>query len=177
MGVFLADIISLLNKEGLPHARGGVSIERRWVADMRRSSPRPWGCFFQSNFQTPGSKVFPTPVGVFPDARSCSQCWPGLPHARGGVSKKACLFRQASWVFPTPVGVFPCMQAAQQASSGLPHARGGVSQGMFHGMRQALSSPRPWGCFSAWRKVGAWTTVFPTPVGVFRQHRRSHSLL
>ena len=90
------------------------------------SSPRPWGCFYESLCALRFRSVFPTPVGVFllcvvVDGKTAS-----LPHARGGVSVSSCardISRMSSprpWgcfqvdpritftrsVFPTPVGVF-----------------------------------------------------------------------
>ena len=71
--------------------------------------------------------VFPTPVGVFLAVECGKSGDPGLPHARGGVSRGrvrqkrrprssprpwGCFQREADKrlldiVFPTPVGVFP----------------------------------------------------------------------
>ena len=70
----------------LPHARGGVSYDELLFLIRRRSSPRPWGCFFAEAEELAFTQVFPTPVGVF-----LSEHWPlrrsrRLPHARGGVS-------------------------------------------------------------------------------------------
>ena len=73
------------------------------------------------------SRVFPTPVGVFPWQEWCRVDGLGLPHARGGVSAgmrvlvdsvpssprpwgcflSAYFGRASRIVFPTPVGVFP----------------------------------------------------------------------
>ena len=50
---------------------------------------------------------------------------------------------------------------------GLPHARGGVSVFGYIDIGRALSSPRPWGCFSRQQQTKLLVTVFPTPVGVF----------
>ena len=55
-------------------------------------------------------------------------------------------------VFPTPVGVFPFVTWAKQIKISLPHARGGVSQKEMLSFDEALSSPRPWGCFSTGEK-------------------------
>ena len=74
-------------EKGLPHARGGVSLEQvveiatalvfptlvgvflRYDADglgAGVSSPRSWGCFQESTLIQYFSEVFPTLVGVFP---------------------------------------------------------------------------------------------------------------
>ena len=45
VGVFLAPFLALLTTSRLPHARGGVSLERLGWRLVGRSSPRPWGCF------------------------------------------------------------------------------------------------------------------------------------
>ncbi len=54
-----------------------------------------------------------------------------------------------------------------RSKCGLPHARGGVSSRKSDLDAAIMSSPRPWGCFSPWRKHGKDHHVFPTPVGVF----------
>ena len=152
---------------GLPHARGGVSMYASPRRLQPQSSPRPWGCFSRLQATQCFSTVFPTPVGVFPTARSSAVSWVSLPHARGGVSLRVVCSGEAVIVFPTPVGVFLNSGIIDEAGNRLPHARGGVS-----GWRAALrtrprSSPRPWGCFFQKVGEGLAETVFPTPVGVF----------
>ena len=110
-----------------------------------------------------------------------------LPHARGGVSKRAEMWdrlRLSSprpWgcflidkvailtkhVFPTPVGVFPPSLNVTQLTPSLPHARGGVSETVIGYQAVGSSSPRPWGCFCGRFRYGLRYFVFPTPVGVF----------
>ena len=65
VGVFLICMGLAFHEDGLPHARGGVSVY--WVDDgpTLRSSPRPWGCFSAGGMCTRAIRVFPTPVGVF----------------------------------------------------------------------------------------------------------------
>ncbi len=133
-------------------------------------------------------RVFPTPVGVFPPPSLLLSIKPSLPHARGGVSTDhgvddlvglssprpwGCFHhgqgrRRWPQVFPTPVGVFLTVAMRPPTLPRLPHARGGVSKGSFYTMLAQESSPRPWGCFPPLPGVTAATTVFPTPVGVFR---------
>ena len=72
----------------LPHARGGVSGLRYCQYARMASSPRPWGCFNSISSRTALSTVFPTPVGVFLNARQDLPRSKGLPHARGGVSAR-----------------------------------------------------------------------------------------
>ena len=50
VGVFPPRWIFYWYSRGLPHARGGVSIELVANCDYSRSSPRPWGCFFKLSF-------------------------------------------------------------------------------------------------------------------------------
>ena len=45
VGVFLIFTTNESGKNGLPHARGGVSRYCSFSTDCPRSSPRPWGCF------------------------------------------------------------------------------------------------------------------------------------
>ena len=153
--------------QGLPHARGGVSVDAHVQDVTTLSSPRPWGCFCRLRGHPAGVGVFPTPVGVFLRSIRALCVLRGLPHARGGVSipeGREAMANQSSprpWgcfynigqerlqqaVFPTPVGVFPPWTARDARSGGLPHARGGVStlSGQIQGFDP--SSPRPWGCF------------------------------
>ncbi len=187
VGVFLQAITSALEEPSLPHARGGVSTDPKWVSLIMLSSPRPWGCFHLQGLKIEGVSVFPTPVGVFPlmSIRRCSQIC--LPHARGGVSVKTGSGSAAQgssprpWgcfrikkprqmipgVFPTPVGVFLFPYGRGCGWESLPHARGGVSRLSVKFSESTVSSPRPWGCF-CWRCYNAMVSiVFPTPVGVF----------
>ena len=53
----------------------------------------------------------------------------------------------------------------------LPHARGGVSIVRLYPLRNAMSSPRPWGCFCDDKINSSDEVVFPTPVGVFHRRR------
>ena len=106
VGVFLAVFISPPCPICLPHARGGVSALRPLPDSMRRSSPRPWGCFLYSRGSGRGGRVFPTPVGVFPSAARSGAACVRLPHARGGVSV---LEHARSWddaSSPRPWGCF-----------------------------------------------------------------------
>ena len=88
VGVFLSGRPSEVPLPGLPHARGGVSIEISLPSGQDASSPRSWGCFRQR--QTPGGlpSVFPTLVGVFLSSAAPSPVPTRLPHARGGVSAR-----------------------------------------------------------------------------------------
>ena len=127
VGVFLRYLYVYLYRSCLPHARGGVSFILLIRTQERRSSPRPWGCFYCRLRIAHFAQVFPTPVGVFPNITSTTVCRRSLPHARGGVSLPQQIYeaRHKSsprpWgcfqlryqrclmlvVFPTPVGVFP----------------------------------------------------------------------
>ena len=71
---------------GLPHPRGGVSPAGQRYGTRLRSSPPAWGCFHQEIRDHAGQEVFPTRVGVFPEAHAVCGDTSGLPHPRGGVS-------------------------------------------------------------------------------------------
>ena len=151
------------------------------------SSPHPWGCFYLAMDCLPDEEVFPTPVGVFPVSSRRTPMTGSLPHTRGGVSKKgprSAKVRGSSphpWgcfsnlqavfveieVFPTPVGVFPVFHRQAGRYGSLPHTRGGVSRQRALIIGAELSSPHPWGCFSARAQRAPGRYVFPTPVGVF----------
>ncbi len=135
--------------------------------------------------------VFPTHVGVFPRAVSCTWYRLGLPHARGGVSRSIAANRRIwlssprtwgcfhpSWgtdnkyrVFPTHVGVFPIKARSPRFTACLPHARGGVSTKLKGFCKTTASSPRTWGCFSLSFWISSTFRVFPTHVGVFPDDR------
>ena len=147
VGVFLNAAFNVAFCNGLPHARGGVSVAIRGSTAEKSSSPRPWGCFPSSSAWWKAAGVFPTPVGVFLLSLLCQTLCLCLPHARGGVSNAMNLTtrelqssprpwgcfrhqhqrRPVGMVFPTPVGVFPGFAGLLAWSARLPHARGGVS--------------------------------------------------
>ncbi|SMG65751.1 conserved hypothetical protein [methanotrophic bacterial endosymbiont of Bathymodiolus sp.] len=66
MGVFPATAVTTSFSMSLPHARGGVSFQKKGRKSAKVSSPRPWGCFLYAARHVPCVIVFPTPVGVFP---------------------------------------------------------------------------------------------------------------
>ena len=127
VGVFPSIRRTSLFLKSLPHARGGVSIDRNV----------PLSC----------GPVFPTHVGVFPERPGFCRQDDSLPHARGGVSEQEEVLHGGKRVFPTHVGVFLRRSAALAHPHGLPHARGGVSRHGYSGPAGTLSSPRTWGCF------------------------------
>src|SRR5690606_41575772 len=53
------------------------------------SSPREWGRFSRAERADLSAQVFPPRVGVFPAVGSLRHPLSGLPHASGGVSKRA----------------------------------------------------------------------------------------
>ena len=126
VGVFLQTAIFHCPSWGLPHARGGVSTSQKQRSHVCLSSPRPWGCFQETEPEAEAPAVFPTPVGVFPEVAVAVEPVERLPHARGGVSEEdqrelsrgpssprpwGCFydifrFARLRAVFPTPVGVF-----------------------------------------------------------------------
>ena len=148
MGVFLLFRELPQNKIRFPHARGGVSQEKRSFACGCSISPRPWGCFSVCRPKMLGYLDFPTPVGVFLGRRLAYTPHRRFPHARGGVSIKQIAqetidaisprpwgcFRECvtdpSCIldFPTPVGVFLEEFRDYIEEVGFPHARGGVSK-------------------------------------------------
>ncbi len=127
VGVFPSPCVLRHATAGLPHVRGGVSHANRTEGTRQRSSPRAWGCFCGLQVAKRLLDVFPTCVGVFPQAYQPRSPQAGLPHVRGGVSSSAgagcegfwssprawgCFPHRRRWtgrprVFPTCVGVFP----------------------------------------------------------------------
>ena len=152
----------------LPHACGGVSKQFFQKSFIFLSSPRMWGCFQGDRGHQAGAGVFPTHVGVFPRLLHWKKRPMSLPHACGGVSRRAditnphrmssprmwgcflekLLKRYITPVFPTHVGVFPTRATPNAHGGGLPHACGGVSCPISGCTWPRMSSPRMWGCFS-----------------------------
>ena len=91
--------------------------------------------------------VFPTHVGVFPDAPDYVKAVAESSPRMWGCFLRKEIERRKQNVFPTHVGVFLPDALPEAGEEGLPHACGGVS-----GIRYFLS--RVW-------------VVFPTHVGVF----------
>ena len=169
MGVFLPISTTSVPTSGLPHVRGGVSINIQYVKKLPTSSPRAWGCFFQFQRLPCQILVFPTCVGVFPSRLSTSLRSSSLPHVRGGVSiaemawKMQKMSSPRAWgcfsmicatvcvvdVFPTCVGVFLRVHGRANNRRSLPHVRGGVSYCYYVTYDCQASSPRAWGCFFA----------------------------
>ena len=193
MGVFLTEFFILWRYKGLPHARGGVSINVHGITRQSRSSPRPWGCFFLTSWSNEKTGVFPTPVGVFLKIGKKSVWNKGLPHARGGVSQRrpdniralassprpwGCFHKQQQQqhrnkVFPTPVGVFLIVKVWFVDLIGLPHARGGVSY-EFHFFLYRSSLPHARGGVSRLVSLFAprWRSS-PRPWGCFSQDEKT----
>ena len=86
VGVFPSEGFCAVTTIGLPHARGGVSVQAIPQQTPRESSPRTWGCFSKARFVYRYAPVFPTHVGVFLTAVMSCGVRLCLPHARGGVS-------------------------------------------------------------------------------------------
>ncbi len=147
VGVFLVNNSHFILDLCLPHASGGVSHITLMKTRLILSSPRQWGCFQRTHTLARTGRVFPTPVGVFPDFSVSLSFKHSLPHASGGVSMMmictpsrlrssprqwGCFlsngnFYLATAVFPTPVGVFPYDLVSYFIAHSLPHASGGVS--------------------------------------------------
>ena len=112
VGVFLKISSLFMLTRCLPHARGGVSRPSIHVPMLRTSSPRSWGCFYLGGSRQTIQFVFPTLVGVFPAIASLPALFPGLPHARGGVSIMG-VFSCEEWgSSPRSWGCFPCTRCA-----------------------------------------------------------------
>ena len=132
----------------LPHACGGVSLVYLVRRDLKRSSPRMWGCFWDGWTWRIPKGVFPTHVGVFPDWKGFTMPISGLPHACGGVSVA---FVGRDGAIPSSPRMWGCFRNDESDlpdKFGLPHACGGVSNisGWYPSADE--SSPRMWGCFS-----------------------------
>ena len=106
MGVFPTTTPCRIANSTLPHARGGVSVPGVFSSNGGGSSPRPWGCFSKFRSLNTPKRLFPTPVGVFPQWSKKKKTMNSLPHARGGVSsidRRVTGFEHSS---PRPWGCF-----------------------------------------------------------------------
>ena len=167
VGVFPCSQEVTLSCLRLPHARGGVSGNNRFIDILGGSSPCTWGCFQIIKLPKSSHKVFPMHVGVFLYKLHHSGGFVCLPHARGGVSSFVVYTSMGqtsspcTWgcfngfgayigydkVFPMHVGVFLCKWFFLLAWLCLPHARGGVSSIPCVPFEMQQSSPCTWGCF------------------------------
>ena len=131
--------------QGLPHTRGGVSLDNTALTVINKSSPHTWGCFTWGCFHEVRLSLPHTRGGVSPDPQPDARR-SGLPHTRGGVS------------------VEEVLDSIQGASS--PH-----TWGCFHEVRLIFLTgdvfPTHVGCFSLSLGAPAGGKVFPTHVGVF----------
>ncbi len=147
--------------------RGGVSQKLMWIRCLHQSSPHAWGCFPAPGVLKRLGAVFPTCVGVFLTISHLAIDFRGLPHMRGGVSRKkvldfcgdrssphawGCFYRYCPsyahiYVFPTCVGVFLRQGGLGPIQGRLPHMRGGVSLNGLVCPPGQKSSPHAWGCF------------------------------
>ena len=134
--------------------------------------------------------VFPTPVGMNRQTRSCPASSTRFPHVRGdeptndwnnfldgafsprpwGCFCSIRVFYLALCVFPTPVGVFHIFCQAEPFRYILPHIRGGVSPQMTAREVTERLSPHSWGVFPGMEVPAAIHEFFPTSVGVFPTH-------
>ena len=106
VGVFLRGRSVSWMRRCLPHVRGGVSISTAKSLTLDGSSPRAWGCFRSRAGPPAHGSVFPTCVGVFPEASICGTPHPSLPHVRGGVSCSSGRRRVYRWSSPRAWGCF-----------------------------------------------------------------------
>ena len=88
VGVFLPAPVRVRMPPCLPHTRGGVSTAIGSMGSRRLSSPHAWGCFLPTCYRLKPNWVFPTRVGVFLFSHCIAGALAGLPHTRGGVSRR-----------------------------------------------------------------------------------------
>ena len=131
---------------------------------------------------TLGRLVFPTYVGVCPGPSARARWCPGLPHARGGLSRCAYLLEVGllsspyMWGFAgRPIAPPPLQPGLPRAGGGLswlsdpeynvrrsPHARGGLSVVSSRPDLLQRSSPRTWGSVVPGGVCVQRGRVFPT---------------
>ncbi len=129
VGVFLIRQFADIQRKGLPHACGGVSLWYSVVGPTHTSSPRMWGCFLNPNLTRKEVTVFPTHVGVFPSSRPLRGALSRSSPRMWGCFPGKVVRADIPVVFPTHVGVFPLCGTAPCPRQSLPHACGGVSSG------------------------------------------------
>ncbi len=171
---------------GIPHACGGGPLTGLDGWSKASYSPRMWGWTPAADTALVVEGVFPTHVGVDPEAEHQFAVLTSIPHAcGGGPTYPACAMR--SWrysprmwgwtregkiytvfqaVFPTHVGVDPGWPRASIAIVCIPHACGGgpVVAGGTPAVQEY--SPRMWGWTLGIPGTFIQYFVFPTHVGV-----------
>ena len=178
----------IVNREGIPHARGDGPVQAQFGGEINAYSPRPWGWTWVKGQHAAREAVFPTPVGM---DRPCGPClWRGMgiPHARGDgpsitdVDGLYTMYSPRPWgwtgwrrekvegclVFPTPVGMDRSSRWWRRRPRSIPHARGDGPLRAPLQDRKVVYSPRPWGWTATSRPSARRGSVFPTPVGMDR---------
>ena len=176
--------------ERFPHARGDGPQKKGREVGRSVFSPRPWGWSARGNARFPAPPVFPTPVGMVRAVHAARRALGSFPHARGDGPRVSIEFgcfnrfspRPWGWsgvdncggyigdVFPTPVGMVRPSATSRAGSTCFPHARGdGPFAWKFDSILTEFS-PRPWGWSVVHVDFDEAMVVFPTPVGMVRDH-------
>ena len=87
-----------------PHARGDGPQTGMTVANRIPFSPRPWGWSAGSRGRPPGTRVFPTPVGMVRIDIALPAFLPRFPHARGDGPNRRQVLACDRWFSPRPWG-------------------------------------------------------------------------
>ena len=172
VGMFRQPTMATNTTPGFPHACGDVPDTSGGRTGRRGFSPRLWGCSANRRFSEVADGVFPTPVGMF-RLRSPPPCRRARFSPRlWGCSAENVPAIPAQRVFPTPVGMFRGKRRAVGTEGSFPHACGDVPAGPPAQSARRAFSPRLWGCSREMTPRPVAIKVFPTPVGMFREHWR-----
>ncbi len=176
----------------IPHTRGDGPPCQNPRMDSSPYSPHAWGWSAQAAFFVLFCHVFPTRVGMVREEEVTRRAQKSIPHTRGDGPKypspsgKARMYSPHAWgwsvarickkiknlVFPTRVGMVRYNLLAILPPARIPHTRGdGPSFQSFKNIFDTYS-PHAWGwsVVSSLKEIA--THVFPTRVGMVRQHER-----
>ncbi len=179
---------------GFPHPRGDGPIPAPRLIPWSVFSPPAWGWPGRSLLGGRGIRVFPTRVGMARLQRSTSGGEASFPHPRGDGpiqrerTGRVSRFSPPAWgwpgervdrrespaVFPTRVGMARSHPRRLPSRPCFPHPRGDGPSSRLRTTHPLAFSPPAWGWPGQRLPQRHHHLVFPTRVGMARQHRQRH---
>src|ERR1035438_6941087 len=176
---------------GIPQQRGIHDMPDRTIPTRVGNTRPAWGWSGRACRVCPVVGVFPTRVGMVRFRAAQAKAYDGIPHPRGDGPQKAeipiCRWRysppawgwsgavekSAVWrgVFPTRVGMVRGSRQGCAAVPRIPHPRGDGPRAKAVGTINQTYSPPAWGWSVRHQPGHHARPVFPTRVGMVRNHR------
>ena len=177
-------------RECIPHPRGDGPATRPRRYPQAQYSPPAWGWSVGWVALVRAGRVFPTRVGMVRSGMSCMpRCW-GIPHPRGdgpvprSSGESIRWYSPPAWgwsaesrnpnmpvaVFPTRVGMVRGSRQGCAAVPRIPHPRGDGPRAKAVGTINQTYSPPAWGWSVRHQPGHHARPVFPTRVGMVRNH-------